>query len=85
MADVPEPYRKHFLGVLYDQYQKAKNKNDPETWARAVHCREYLQKIGGPDKEADTFQEVFAGFGIKEEVAERYRELCEDSRSYSQN
>src|SRR6516165_5317979 len=44
MASVSDSCRKHFL-VLYESYQKAKKKNGPVIWARAVLCREYLEKI----------------------------------------
>jgi len=67
----------HFL-VLYEKYQKAKKKNGPVIWAKAVLCRKYLQKIADSDKEADIFAEMFAG----EKPAESFRELCEDSKSY---
>ena len=77
MASVSDSWRKHFL-VLYESYQKAKKKNGPVIWARAVLCREYLEKIADPDKEADIFEEMFAG----EKPAESFRELCEDSKSY---
>jgi len=50
MASVSDSCRKHFL-VLYESYQKAKKKNGPVIWARAVLCREYLEKIADPDKE----------------------------------
>ena len=61
MASVSDSWRKHFL-VLYESYQKAKKKNGPVIWARAVLCREYLEKIADPDKQADIFEDVFAGF-----------------------
>ena len=77
MASVSHSCRKHFL-VLYESYQKAKKKNGPVIWARAVLCREYLEKIADPDKEADIFEEMFAG----EKPTESFRELCEDSKSY---
>jgi hypothetical protein len=77
MVSVPESCRKHFL-VLYESYQKAKKKNGPVIWARAVLCREYLEKIADPDKEADIFEEMFAG----EERGEFFRELCKDSKSH---
>src|SRR6516225_2410835 len=77
MASVSDSWRKHFL-VLYESYQKAKKKNGPVIWARAVLCREYLEKIADPDKEADIFEEMFAG----EERGEFFRELCKDSKSH---
>jgi hypothetical protein len=60
MVSVSESCRKHFL-VLYESYQKAKKKNGPVIWARAVLCREYLEKMADPVKEADIFEELFAG------------------------
>jgi len=77
MVSVSDSCRKHFL-VLYEKYQKAKKKNGPAIWAKAVLCREYLEKIAAPDKQADIFEEMFAG----EKPAESFRELCEDSKSY---
>jgi hypothetical protein len=77
MVSVSESCRKHFL-ALYESYQKAKKKNGPVIWAKAVLCKEYLEKIADPDKEADIFEELFAG----EKPAESFRELCEDSKSY---
>ena len=77
MASVSESCRKHFL-ALYEKYQKAKKKNGPVIWAKAILCREYLEKIAGRDKEADIFEEMFAG----EKPAESFLELCKDSRSY---
>jgi hypothetical protein len=64
---------------LYEKYQKAKKKNGPVIWARATLCREYLGKIADRDKEADIFEEIFAG----EKPAESFCELCEDSKSYA--
>ena len=78
MVSVSESCRKHFL-VLYEKYQKAKRKNGPVIWARAVLCRKYLEKLADPDKEAAIFEEMFAG----EKPVESFRELCEDSKSYS--
>ena len=46
MVSVSDSCRKHFL-VLYEKYQKAKKKNGPAIWAKAVLCREYLEKIAG--------------------------------------
>jgi len=80
MANVSDSCKKHFL-VLYEKYQKAKKKNGPVIWAKAVLCREYIQKIADPDKEADTFEEILAGSTTKEQAAESFRELCEDSKS----
>jgi hypothetical protein len=77
MASVSEPCRKHFL-VLYEKYQKARRKNGPVIWARAILCREYLEKIADRDKEADIFEEMFVG----DKPAESFRELCKDSNSY---
>ena len=84
MARVPDSCRKHFL-VLYEKYQKAKKKNGPVIWAKAVLCREYLQKIAGPDREADIFEEIFAAFTSEEGSGESFRKLCEDSKSYPRN
>jgi hypothetical protein len=81
---VSDSRREHFL-VLYEKYQKAKKKNGPLIWARAVLCRKYLQKISDPDKEADIFEEMFAGLTTEEKPAESFRKLCEDSKSYSRN
>jgi hypothetical protein len=77
MASVSESCRKHFL-ALYEKYQKAKRKNGPVIWARAILCREYLEKMAGPDKEADAFEEMFG----TEKTAESFHELREDSKSY---
>ena len=77
MASVPDSCRKHFL-VLYEKYQKARRKNGPVIWARAILCREYLEKIADRDKEADIFEEMFVG----DKPAESFRELCKDSKSY---
>ena len=79
-ANVPDSCKKHFL-LLYEKYQKAKKKNGPVIWAKAVLFREYLQKIADPDKEADTFEEILAGSATKKQAAESFRELCEDSNS----
>jgi hypothetical protein len=81
MVSVSDSCGKHFL-VLYEKYQKAKKKNGPAIWARAVLCREYLQKIADRDKEADIFEEIFAGFATEEKPEESFRRLCEDSKSY---
>jgi len=80
MANVSDSCKKHFL-LLYEKYQKAKKKNGPVIWAKAVLCREYIQKIADPDKEADTFEEILAGSTTKKQAAESFRELCEDSNS----
>jgi hypothetical protein len=80
MVSVSDSCRKHFL-VLYEKYQKAKKKNGPVIWAKAVLCREYLEKIAGPDKEADIFEEIFAGLATEQKPAESFRKLCEDSKS----
>jgi hypothetical protein len=77
MVSVSESCRKHFL-VLYEKYQKAKRKNGPVIWARAILCREYLEKIADRDKEADIFEEMFVG----DKPAESFHELCKDSKSY---
>jgi hypothetical protein len=82
MVRVSDSCRKHFL-VLYEKYQKAKKRNGPVIWAKAVLCREYLQKITRSDKEADIFEEIFAGFATEEKPAELFRRLCEDSKSYA--
>jgi hypothetical protein len=79
-AKVSDSCKKHFL-VLYEKYQKAKKKNGPVIWANAVLCREYIQKIADPDNEADTFEEILAGSTTKEQAAESFRELCEESKS----
>jgi hypothetical protein len=81
MVSLSDPCKKHFL-VLYEKYQKAKKKNGPVIWAKAVLCREYLEKIADPDKEADIFEEMFAGLATDEKPAESFRKLCEDSNSY---
>ena len=67
---------------MYEKYQKAKKKNGPVIWAKAVLCREYIQKIADSDKEADTFEEILAGSTTKKQAAESFRELSEDSKSY---
>jgi hypothetical protein len=76
MVSVSDSCRKHFL-ALYEKYQKAKKKNGPMIWAKAVLCREYLEKIADPDKEVDIFKEMFAG----DKTAASFRELYEDSKS----
>jgi hypothetical protein len=78
------PYRKHVFD-LYEKYQKAKKKNGPYIWGKAITCREYLHKINDSKKELDTFREIFGEFMSKEQATESYRELCRDSRSYPQN
>ena len=54
--------------------------------AQSIHdivlCREYLQKIAGPDKEVDIFEEIFVRLATGEKPAESFRKLCEDSKSY---
>ena len=67
---------------MYEKYQKAKKKNGPVIWAKAVLCREYIQQIADPDKEADAFEEILTESTTKKQATESFRELCEDSKSY---
>jgi len=70
----------------YEDYIDAKDKKQPlKTWLKAVHCREQLQKLGDPSNEAQTCQDLFAGFVTKEQAAKIYRDLYGDSRSYPEN
>jgi hypothetical protein len=72
--------------ALSPDYVDAKDKKQPlKTWLKAVYCREQLQKIGDPSNEAQTCQDLFAGFVTKEQAAKIYRDLYEDSRSYPGN
>jgi hypothetical protein len=82
MSNSQDHYRNLFL-EYYEDYIDAKDKKQPlKTWLKAVHCREQLQKIGDPSNEAQTCQDLFAGFVTKEQAAKIYRDLYEDSRSY---
>jgi hypothetical protein len=76
MASVSKSGRKHFL-LLYESYQRAKKKNGPVIWAKAVLCKQYLEKIAAPDKQEEIFEQMFE----VEQSAECFRKLCEDSKS----
>jgi hypothetical protein len=82
MSNGQDHSRNLFL-EYYEDYIDAKDKKQPlKTWFKAVHCREQLQKIGDPGNEAQTCQDIFAAFVTKEQAAEIYQDLYEDSRSY---
>jgi hypothetical protein len=74
----------------YGDYIKAKDKKNPHmTWLKAVHCRGYLQELTlvphkAPKKEEDVVQDIFGAFVTKEQAADIYRDLYDDSRSYPQ-
>jgi lipid A disaccharide synthetase len=69
------------FSALVREVSKGQKEKRSVIWAKAVLCREYIQKIADPDKEADTFEEILAGSTTKKQAAESFRELCEDSNS----
>jgi len=83
------PTPQHNLESFLDAYRKyvdAKEKKNPQTWLIAIHCRTYLQRLAGyADKEEKTFREIFEPFVSKKKIEEMYKELCDDSKSYSQD
>ena len=52
-------------------------------WLSAVGCRRELQKMGDLAKEAKYCQKIFEAFVGKKQAEQIYRDLCDDSRSYS--
>jgi hypothetical protein len=74
--------RENPLLRFYEEYTKAKEANHRETSAKAINVIERLQKIGGVGNEENTFRETLGVVMTKEEVAEQYRNILRDSKSY---
>ena len=71
--------------LYYEAYSNAKEANQRmATWLHAVRCRKQLQEMGGPSKEAETCEKIFADIVPKKEAAKIFRDLYGDSRSYPQ-
>ena len=83
MSKVPEDPTSRFL-EYYAQYFTAKRQKEPHiVWLSAVACRRELQKMGDFAKEAKFCQKIFGPFVGKKQAEQIYRDLCDDSRSFS--
>src|SRR5262249_12860757 len=84
MSKIPEDLTSRFL-EFYGQYFTAKwQKESHLIWLNAVASRRELQRMGDPAKEAKYCQKIFEPFVGKKQAEQIYRDLCDDSRTYSQ-